>query len=215
MQTRLWVTALHGDAVISGPWDGGAWVSPACLCQPLPAAAYGFLRIPTQPVTLPSRTKSLTAAAEAPARESRFSPQQVPEGTLSRAVHGETPTPCPCAQTSTQPQLCPGWRRDGSSRNLETAPLPAQLALCGQPARAARYCRSLCRQGVGGAGLTAARCPSPFVGALMHLMMNSQAFEKGLCLPETTTKYNKLKIAASLWNMPTSPTENPVERKFA
>lgn len=75
--------------------------------------------------------------------------------------------------------------------------------------------RRLCGQGGGRAGLAAACCPSPFVRALMHPMMNSQAFEKGLCLPETRTKYNKLKIAASLWNMPTSPTENPVERKFA
>lgn len=66
----------------------------------------------------------------------------------------------------------------------------------------------------GRAGPITTGCLLPFVRALMHLMMNSQAFEKGLCLPETRTKYYKLKIA-SLWNMPTDPTEHPVECKFA
>lgn len=92
---------------------------------------------------------------------------------------------------------------------------PAWLVFCDLLAGTARYRRSLCWQGGGRAGVITACCLSPFVGALMHLMMNFQAFEKGLCLPETRTKYNKLKIAASLWNMPTSLTENPVECEFA
>lgn len=67
----------------------------------------------------------------------------------------------------------------------------------------------------GRAGPTTTCCLLTFVRALMHLMMNSQPFEKGLCLPETRTKYYKLKIAASLWNTPTSPTEYSEACKFA
>ena len=120
----------------------------------------------------------------------------------------------PQAQTSSQPRLCPACKVAAATGGMEVVLFTAWLVFCVLPARSARYL-SLCGQGGSRAGLTATCCPSPFVRALMCLMMNSQAFEKGLCLPETRTKYNKLKIAASLWNMPTSPTENPVECKFA
>lgn len=156
--------------------------------------ADGFLCFLTCLVTISPSNKCLTEAAETPAQQAASCPS------------GGGPS----GEVTAQGGVCPEHRAAPGSAPLANAPQHpgAQRG----PAGLVLLC---CLFAEGRAAPTTTGCLLPFVRALMHLMMNSQPFEKGLCLPETRTKYYKLKIAASLWNMPTSPTEYSVECKFA
>lgn len=195
------VTAPHSDALVVGPWDDGDGVFPTCPCQLLQAD--GFLCFLTCQWPWHPATSAWQRQGKLLPRQVAFCPSAgrgAPSGEACMVKSQE----CVFPEHRTPPGSAPpanSLQQAGAQRGLLRFPVCLVLLSCMFPE--------------GRAGPTTTCCLLPFLRALMHLMMNSQAFEKALCFPETTTKYYKLKIAASIWNMPTSPTEHPVECKFA